>query len=334
MAVRLRRKKRYQAYLASEEWKNRTAVEKILSGKTCQDCGSTERLETHHLSYANVGREKEGELIVLCRRCHGRRHGYYEEEDMMDFNTRSPGGRLAFLIDEALQFTSTKNEEKRKQTRQARIGASRLGENCARKLQYEYFKAPKDTPFDGKTLRIFRRGHEGERLMAEWLRSAGLIILTEKSDGEQFCFSVAEGKLLGFADGIVTAGPEDLGLYPRLWENKVLGAKGFGKLEKEKVKKAYPVYYGQMQLYMAYFQLTDNPALFTALNANDMKIYAENVAFDPVEAQRLSDRAVMIIKSCDAGQLLPRLAAAKDESWYECKFCDYKVRCWHGSNGV
>ena len=307
-------------------------MEKILAGNTCQDCGSSEKLETHHLSYANVGKEKEGELVVLCRRCHGKRHGHYEEDDMMDFNTSFPGGRLAFLIDTAMQKAAIASEEERKSSRQPRIGASRLGEACARKLQYEYFKAPKDTPFEGKTLRIFRRGHEGENWMAEWLRAAGFTLLTERESGGQFCFSVAEGKLLGFADGIITDGPEELGPYPRLWENKVLGAKGWGKLEKEKVKKAYPVYYGQMQLYMAYFQLTEAPALFTALNANDMEVYAENVGFDPKEAQRLSDRAVMVIKSCDAGQILPRLPSAKDESWFECKFCDYKMRCWHGNS--
>lgn len=77
---------------------------------------------------------------------------------------------------------------------------------------------------------------------------------------------------------------------------------------------------------MAYFELTEAPALFTALNADSMEILALDVAFDAVTAQELSDRAVNLVRACEAGQLLPR--CTQDESWFECKFCDYHERCW------
>jgi hypothetical protein len=164
--------------------------------------------------------------------------------------------------------------------------------------------------------------------MANWFRLAGFDLRTEKQDRKQFGFSAAGGKLKGHADGVFVAGPDEFGPWPRLWENKCLGNKGWNKLSKEKLKKAYPVYNAQVQLYMAYFQLTDNPALFTALNADSMDIYAESVAFDAECAQEMSDKAVNVLSACAAGELLPRVAQRED--WYECKFCDYSVRCWHG----
>ncbi len=178
-------------------------------------------------------------------------------------------------------------------------------------------------------MRVFYRGHEGENWMAEWLRLAGFTLFTTDKEGNQKCFHALDGRILGYADGVVLSGPDDCGPYPRLWENKVLGSKGWNKLDKDGVKRAYPVYYGQVQLYMAYFDLTENPALFTALNADSMEIYASDVAFDQATAQELSDRAVNLVKACEAGQLLPRCTERED--WFTCKFCDYHQRCWEQS---
>ena len=77
---------------------------------------------------------------------------------------------------------------------------------------------------------------------------------------------------------------------------------------------------------MAYFELTDAPALFTTLNADSMEICALDVPFDAATAQELSDKAVNLVRACEAGQLLPRCAT--DETWFECKFCDWRQRCW------
>ena len=164
--------------------------------------------------------------------------------------------------------------------------------------------------------------------MAAWMAQAGFAIKTVGPDGQQFGFSVAGGRIAGHIDGAIIAGPDGFGPFPRLWENKVLGAKGWNKLDREKLQKAYPVYYAQCQIYMAYMQLSDNPALFTALNADTMEIYAESVEFDPQAAQAVSDKGVRVLKACDAGELLPRLS--DDPSWYECKFCPYCQRCHHG----
>jgi hypothetical protein len=62
-------------------------------------------------------------------------------------------------------------------------------------------------------LRIFERGHVMEDCMVAWLRDAGFDLRTRKPDGEQFGFSVADGRLQGHIDGVIVDGPEGFA-YP------------------------------------------------------------------------------------------------------------------------
>ena len=82
----------------------------------------------------------------------------------------------------------------------------------------------------------------------------------------------------------------------------------------------------QVALYQAYLGLHEHPALFTAINADTMELYAELVPFDALLAQKMSDRAVRVIEATKAGELLPRGFA--EPSHFECKLCPYSQRCW------
>ncbi|GHU13515.1 hypothetical protein AGMMS50225_23660 [Betaproteobacteria bacterium] len=222
---------------------------------------------------------------------------------MIDFNASSSlSGQLTALIDIGMQ------QARARQTERQYLGASRLGVACERALQFEYAKAPvdhgRDTP--GRMLRIFERGHVMEDVMVAWLREAGFDLRTRKANGEQFGFSVANGRLRGHIDGVIVGGPEGFA-YPALWENKCLGQKSWRELEKNRLAVAKPVYATQVAIYQAYLDLYAHPAIFTALNADTMEIYTEAVPFDAALAQRMSDRAVKVISATDAGELLPRL---------------------------
>lgn len=161
--------------------------------------------------------------------------------------------------------------------------------------------------------------------MVQWLRDAGFDLRTRDRGGNQFGFSVAEGRLQGHVDGVIVGGPEGYG-YPCLWESKCLGGKSWRELEKHKLAVAKPVYAAQVALYQAYLDLHVQPALFTALNADTMEVYAELVPFDAGLAQRMSDRGVKVIAATEAGELLPR--AFTDSTHFECKFCAWADRCW------
>lgn len=60
----------YRKYLRSEKWKKKAKRIKARDKNKCRLCKSTKRLEVHHLTYMNIGKEKDKDLITLCRRCH------------------------------------------------------------------------------------------------------------------------------------------------------------------------------------------------------------------------------------------------------------------------
>ena len=241
---------------------------------------------------------------------------------MLDFNsTTTLSERFEALVDAGLQA------REQQQARRQYLGASRLGVSCERQLQYEYAQAPVDPgrEFSGRILRIFERGHRTEDAMVGWLRAAGFILKTEVKDGQQFGFSVADGKLQGHCDGVFVGGPEGFA-YPALWECKALGSKSWNDLVKKGLAASKPVYATQVAIYQTYLGLHDTPAIFTAVNADSMEIYTELVPFDAALAQKMSDRAVKVITATEVAELLPRAFA--DQTHFECRMCAWQDRCW------
>jgi hypothetical protein len=201
------------------------------------------------------------------------------------------------------------------------LGASAIGSECLRKVQLDW---QRESSFPARTRRIFDRGHASEEKIAASFAAAGFVL----ERGTAACgFTAVNGLFEGHCDGIIRNGPRIAGLkYPCLWENKCLGESGWKKIEKHGLHLAYPVYFWQCQLYMAYLGLDDNPALFTAENANTCHLLALTVPFDADAAQAASDRAVTIIRATQAGELLPRIAAEPDD--WRCKMCSHREHCW------
>jgi hypothetical protein len=214
----------------------------------------------------------------------------------------------------------------RQQPRRDYLGGSRVGEACARRLAYEVVGVPEDPErgFDGRTLRIFAVGHAFEDLTINWLRAAGFDLRTRDRRGRQFGFSTAGGRLRGHIDGVILAGP-DVGIaWPALFEHKALNDRGWNAVRERGVMAAKPVYWAQVQLYMGYLEV--ERTLLTALNKNTQALHHELVPFDAAAAQRLSDRAVEILRAVEARELPPRVASTPEH--YACRFCPFHDRCW------
>ena len=248
---------------------------------------------------------------------------------MLDFNSRPKlHEEISSLIDNALIH------ERQAQSKRDYLGGSRLGVACERALQYEFTRTPVDTGRDlpGRVLRIFEVGHVLEDLAIRWLHLAGFELYTRKANREQFGFSVAGGHIQGHVDGILNAGPTDLGLhYPALWECKTMNDKSWRDTVKNGVAKSKPVYAAQIAVYQAYMEasvpgISKNSALFTAINKDSQEIWFERVPFDGGLAQRMSDRAVRVITATNAGELLPRHTTTPTHQ--ECRFCTWQDRCW------
>lgn len=230
--------------------------------------------------------------------------------------------QISAIIDEAIVV---KNATKPRRTY---IGASSLGDQCSRKIQYRYLNTPidEDKGFSARTLRIFSLGHLIEDEMAKYIRMAGFDLRTEDKEGNQFGFSIANGEIAGHIDGVVCGGPVAIG-YPCLWESKSANAKKFGEFVRVGVAKANPTYAAQIAIYQAYMDLTEHPALFTVFNKDTSEIYYELVPFDAELAQRISDKAVNILTASKANDILPRVAQNSD--FYLCKMCEFHSTCWN-----
>lgn len=254
---------------------------------------------------------------------------------MLDFNHKATlqdklSEQLNKLIDQSLVQQNNSLEGR------SYLGASRLGVNCSRQLQYEFQHIPKDEDkgFSGQTLRNFAAGHLFEQLAIGWLRGAGFTLLTEDEYGRQFGFNAAGGLIAGHVDGIITAVAKGVNIQvPALWEMKSMHAKAWRETALKGLVIAKPLYAAQIALYQAYMEegfagISANPALFTAINKDTAELYHQLIPFDGELAQRMSDKAVNIIRSCNAGELLPRIASSSD--YHECKLCPYYNRCWEG----
>lgn len=223
------------------------------------------------------------------------------------------------------------------------LGGSRVGLDCLRQLGYEYFRSRENfaayqaaashehlTPhtFPGKVIRRFELGHMHEDLTALWLRRAGFELDTHKPDGGQYGFYAArdpetgEARFSGHFDGIVRAGPVSMP-YPALWEHKIMASKKWRECQERGVRHVYPVYFYQMQTYMAYADLRN--ALFTALNTDTSELLFELVPFETEAAQWATDRAVRVL-TASSPEELPRVAS--NDTDYRCKFCPFAEQCW------
>lgn len=224
-----------------------------------------------------------------------------------------------------------------------RIGSGYIGVECGRALAYRFHRAEKEerpsTVSPGALQRHALSGHWTESAMADWLRLIGFDLHTHRpvvewrdpEKPEQFGYKAArddngQARIAGEIDGVIVGVPAalaDIVPAPCLWESKKATAKKFAKFAKDGVRTADAAYFGQLQTNMAYMDV--HHALFTMLNLDSMAIYAELIAIDVVEAQRLTDRAVKVLGTATPEEM-PRIS--RDPHDQRCRFCDYHGQCW------
>lgn len=245
----------------------------------------------------------------------------------LDFNkTTTKEAKASEAINDLIAAGLRRQQDK--QERRAYVGASVIGKACERALQFDLAGTPREKSFKTETLRKFAFGHSIEEVSRQHFWQAGFD-LAQKSQktGALFRFTQLDDRFAGTPDGVFVGGPDVPGVgYPCLWETKSTGAKTYREIEKQGLKKARPTYYAQCQIYMAYLGLTDHPCIFTVTNLDTGEQLHLLVSFDAEAAQALTDKAVRIVSSTDAGELLPRPFAARDHM--ECRWCDFAERCW------
>ena len=200
------------------------------------------------------------------------------------------------------------------------LGASLIGHACERYL-WMTFRWVDAKKFPGRMLRLFETGQLAEARFTANLRRIGVEVHDTTPDGKQWRVSDLGGHFAGSMDGAGRGFPE----APKTWavlEYKTHGEKSFNELVKNKVQKAKPQHYAQMQVYMGYTGM--ERAMYMAVNKNTDDLYTEWVHFDPVEFAKLKARAERVVTANE-----PPLRISNDPSWFVCKMCDFHEHC-HG----
>jgi hypothetical protein len=202
------------------------------------------------------------------------------------------------------------------------LGASILGYECDRRLWLGFRLVFKEK-FEGRMLRLFRRGHREEPELVRDLESIGCQVETvDPATGDQFAFKAADGHLGGHMDAAILGLPE----APKSWhlgEFKTHNDESFRELCKKGVAEAKPAHWAQMQLYMRWTGM--ERAAYFAVNKNDDTIYFERVHYDREAAERLEKRGERLVFM----QHPPERISEKPD-WYQCKMCPAFENC-HGN---
>lgn len=215
------------------------------------------------------------------------------------------------------------------------VGASSIGDQCARKIWYQLNKPEEAIPFDSATLMRFDDGHRTEALIIDRMRLAGLDVVDRCADGEQLRFSHMGGKIGGHIDGLVT-GLLQAPNKTHVFEAKCCGDKEFVKFcgirekhgEKDTLREWNMTYYVQAQLYMHFskqFHKTfiDRHYLICA-SAGGRDMQSCRTEYDKETALRYIDRAEKIV----CADIEPPRLSDKPDFWI-CRMCQFNGVC-HG----
>lgn len=200
------------------------------------------------------------------------------------------------------------------------LGASEVSEECDRKT-WAKFRWLKKEDFEGRMLRLFKRGHDEELKLTHWLEAIGVsVVRIDPATGKQYKFSAIHGHYGGSWDGIGT-----IAEFPERFivEYKTHNDKSFKHVKKYGVKKSKPRHFAQMGNYGRANDV--RYALYVYVNKNDDDIDFEFVELNYELADALTRKAGDIITSPHP---LPKIAAS--QTHHICQMCFMRDVCFNG----
>ena len=197
------------------------------------------------------------------------------------------------------------------------LGASLLGHPCDRWLWLSFRWAVWER-FDGRMLRLFRRGQEEEEKVVSWLTQIGCEIHSTGGKQARVDFGA---HVSGSIDGIIENGVPEAPTKRHILECKTHSAKSFKELQDKGVRESKPQHWCQMQVYMHGTQI--DRALYFAVCKDDDQIYTERVRYDAEAAKALVERGRRLTLT----ERIPE-PLSTDSTWYQCRFCAAHDLCF------
>lgn len=201
-------------------------------------------------------------------------------------------------------------------TNRRHLGASALGNECARAIWYSFrwcgYKKP-----EPRLIRLFNRGHLEEARFRALLTIAGVSFSNEKPG-----YKSKDGLFAMTSDGVVSRVPGAKKNEKFVVEFKTYNDKRFNTLEKKGVKESDPAYYDQLQTYLKHVGGGIKRGLFMAVNKNTDALHAEFIAMESHWQDSLATRAEYII-----GTDVPPPKISEQAVFFKCKMCDHADLC-------
>jgi hypothetical protein len=221
--------------------------------------------------------------------------------------------------DITIQSLIDRAHEAKKEPPRPHIGCSVLGGPCDRRIWLEFRWASREE-FEGRMLRLFRRGHREEETIRADLEAIGVVF-----SGDPLSVSLAP-HVGGTADGLIDSGVPEAPKARHVLECKTHSLKSFAKLKKEGLRTAKPEHWAQCQLYM--HGLRVKRALYVAVCKDNDEMHTERVHYDEAAAMALIERGARLALT---ERMPPPIST--DPSWRECKYCHAHEFC-HESHKV
>jgi hypothetical protein len=195
------------------------------------------------------------------------------------------------------------------------VGASSIGDECARKLWYSLHREPQPS----EHITAIEDGHASEAIMRERLQMVEGIEIWDNIDFE-------DGDFKGHLDGVII-GLLQAPKTPHVWEHKCTkNAKDFVKAkekygEKNALEKWDYTYFVQAQVYMHYMDLTRH--YLTVCSPGSRETYSCRTEYQKEIALKYVDRAHKILEMTTEPE-----RGYRSPDFYKCRWCDFREECW------
>lgn len=238
-----------------------------------------------------------------------------------------------FDLDPTLEAMKSIMEKRgSEEPRRKYMGASSVGEECERRLYYQYNGFSRE-PIEFKGLCAIQDGHRTEELMIERLRLVpGIELYDRDENGNQFGFM--EDGFGGHCDGKI-CGLIQSPRTPHILEIKCCNVKKFEELnklkqkfgEKNALKEWDFTYYVQAQIYMKKFKMMRHYLVVATPGGRD--VTSARTEYNAAIADAMENKARRVM---DAKEPPVRISTKKEV--FICKFCPYRDECWKDEKSI